>query len=85
MAQNVILMDSVVELIGQIQRRFRPGLLRWVRKSPRHWKRLIQLEERVNYYTVNSNEKMLVRVLEEYRNFFDEIIFFYENGKVLPS
>jgi hypothetical protein len=79
MTRNVVLMDPAIELIAQIQRRFRPGMVRWIRKNPRHWKKLLQLEERVNHHATTQNRKMLEQVLGEYKAFFDEIIFFYEN------
>lgn len=75
---KTVVSDLGSEIIGQIQRRFRPGMIRWIKKSPRHWRRLLDLEERVNHHATAQNEKMLERALKEYKGFFDEIIFFYE-------
>jgi hypothetical protein len=70
---------SVIErTLLEIGKEYRPGLITWIKENRDLWARLLAIEARINQAAFAGNQGQLTRALEEYREFFTEMIPRYE-------
>lgn len=64
--------------LREIGKEYRPGLIRWIKEQPDQWGRLLTLEDQINKAALVRDEIMLTGALSEYRDFFTEMVNWYE-------
>jgi len=76
-------MKSIDQTLHEINKGYRPGLIRWLREHPDRWRRLLDFESRINEVTLMNDEVGLKCALSDYREFFEEMTALYVKGDTL--
>jgi hypothetical protein len=81
---RVIDYDLIDRTLREIGEGYRPRLLAWIRTDRERWKRLLDLEDKINRATLAGDGVTLTDALSEYRRFFEKMLIEYGKGETLP-
>lgn len=81
---KVVNFDLIESTLGEIGKKYRSGLIRWIREEPGRWNRLLQMEGKINQAVLSKDEVMLKDVLSEYRDYFSGMVEVYGKSGTLP-
>jgi hypothetical protein len=76
--------DLVNRTLRKIGAEYKPGLLAWIREDQNRWRRLLDLENKINQAALTMDEAALKEMLSEYRSFFEKMLIEYGKGETLP-
>lgn len=72
------LIDRTLQDIGET---YRPGLISWIKEDRSRWRRLLDLENRINQAALAGDELGLMAALTEYKGFFREMVTAFRTPK----
>ena len=72
--------DLIERTLQEIGMEYKPGLISWIKEDRDRWAMMLDLEDRINKATLAGDEGILTKALEEYREFFREMISQFSPG-----